>query len=52
MDRAILARPVYVRIGMRNEGLITGWKILGVFSKRMETIVVRVLSDFWFLPSR
>jgi hypothetical protein len=35
---------------MRNHGLITGWKVLCVLSSCMETIVVRVLSDFWFLP--
>ncbi len=35
---------------LRNHGLITGWEFLCVLSSFMETIVVRVLSDSWFLP--
>jgi len=35
---------------LQNHGLITGWKFLCGLSSCMEIIVVRVFSDFWFLP--
>src|SRR5215831_11715074 len=34
----------------RSHGLITGWRIFGVLSKRMEEWGMRVNSDFCFLP--
>jgi hypothetical protein len=64
VSEALLSRKFRVLVGIlgppnlcfafcspiRNHGLITGWRLLGTLSNRMETIVVRVLSDSWFLP--
>src|SRR5260370_30481489 len=44
------ATGVPARRRIRNHGLITGWRILDVLSTCMETIVIRVFSDSWFLP--